>query len=94
MSRPLFCTLYIIYLFLFRYYLTANIFAMANSKIHNHLGLENFDVNRALDSLKLLFINVSPVFLNTRPTVPAAVNLGGMIHMDEPKELSQVNTCF
>lgn len=76
--------------FVFRYYLSPNIFEMANSKIRKHFLLESFDVNRALENIKLLFINVSPVFLNTRPVVPATVNLGGMIHMDEPKVLPQV----
>lgn len=76
---------------LFRYYLPYYLNPMINEKVQKHFGLEWFNREKAARNVKLLFINVNPVFLNTRPVVPGTVNIGGGNHIEEPRDLPEVS---
>lgn len=61
-----------------------------NDKMSRYFNAESFDFEKMQNYIKLLFINVSPVFLITRPVVPATINIGGGFHIEEAKKLPQV----
>ncbi|KAL3268338.1 hypothetical protein HHI36_007455, partial [Cryptolaemus montrouzieri] len=50
----------------------------------------NEDPTKALDIIKntsLVFTNANPIFFPNRPVTPVTINLGGSLHLMEPKKL-------
>ncbi|XP_044755199.1 UDP-glucosyltransferase 2-like [Coccinella septempunctata] len=50
-----------------------------------------FEIHR---NTSLLFVNSNPVFFSPRPVTPITINLGGGLHLTEPKDLPKVRYVY
>lgn len=73
-----------------RYYFYNVLYPKTDATVRKYFGMHRFKMVEERKKMALLFINVSPVFLYTRPVVPGMINVGGTIHAAEPKELEKV----
>ncbi|KAJ3662472.1 hypothetical protein Zmor_006820 [Zophobas morio] len=57
--------------------------------IRKHFGNNTPSINEIQKNMSMLFINVNPIFHNIRPMVPATVQIGGGLHLNDPKPLPE-----
>lgn len=75
----------------FKYYLGYLFNNVFNKGVIELMHLNStFSMEHTVENMKLLFVNANPVFYNTRPLVPATVNLAGNQHIEKPKPLPKV----
>lgn len=61
-----------------------------NSYIRKYVGEDIPDIYELQRNVSAIFINANPLFFPTRPVTPITVNLGGGLHLSEPKRLPEV----
>nr|XP_015833981.1 PREDICTED: UDP-glucuronosyltransferase 2B7 isoform X2 [Tribolium castaneum] len=55
--------------------------------LRKYFGEDVPPINEIQKNMSMLFINANPIFHNIRPLVPATIQIGGGIHLREPKPL-------
>lgn len=63
---------------------------LLNDYAKKYLGEGLPDSNEIHRNTSLLVVNANPIFFSPRPATPITINLGGYLHLKEPKKLPEV----
>lgn len=65
--------------------------AKADQIVKNYFGSDYPPLQELACKADLLFLNINPILDNIRPVVPAVINIGGGMHIQQSKPLPKVN---